>query len=293
MIYGKPGPGLQPVPRTGVVLVFTIGEFSKITGLTVKTLRFYHERGLLVPAWTDKDTGYRYYDFRQIDRARIITQLRGLEFSLEQISGILANCEDEADVLDFLERQRAVLEERMRQYRGIVTTLQKIIHNEREARMAMQNATFEVEEKTVGPLLIAGVRMTGRYSESGKGFAKIGRSLARHISGKCFLLHYDAEYKEGDADFETCMPVRKGKVVEGITVRELPGGHCVTLLHKGPYQELGRSYAKVLAYVKKKGYESVLPTREVYLKGPGMIFKGNPKNYLTEIQMFVKEQKAP
>jgi DNA-binding transcriptional MerR regulator/DNA gyrase inhibitor GyrI len=272
--------------------VFTIGEFSKFTGLTVKTLRFYHDRGLLIPAWVDDQTGYRYYDFRQIDKARIITQLRSLEFSLEQINEMLANCEDEADILTFLERQRTVLEERMRQYRGIVTTLEKIIHNEREARMAMQNSTFDVEEKAVDTLLIAGVRMKGRYCESGKGFAKIGKSLGRYISGKCFLLHYDNEYKEDDADFEACMPVRKGKLVDGISVRELRGGRCVTLLHKGHYEELGRSYAKILAYIKEKRYEIVMPTREVYLKGPGMIFKGNAKNYLTEIQILVKDQQA-
>jgi effector-binding domain-containing protein len=36
--------------------------------------------------------------------------------------------------------------------------------------------------------------------------------------------------------------------------------------------------------VKEKGYTVVSPTREVYLKGPGMIFKGNPRKYVTEIQ---------
>jgi DNA-binding transcriptional MerR regulator/effector-binding domain-containing protein len=272
--------------------VFPIGEFSTITGLTVKTLRFYHDRGLLVPAWVDDQTGYRYYDARQIDKARIITQLRSLEFSLEQIHEMLANSEDEADILGFLERQRTVLEERMRQYQGIVTTLERIINNEKEARMAMQNSTFDVEEKTVDTQLIAGVRMKGRYSESGKGFAKIGKPMGRYISGKCFLLHYDNEYKEEDADFEACMPVRQCQLVDGISVRELPGGRCVALRHKGPYEELGRSYAKVLAYIKEKGCEIVMPTREVYLKGPGMIFKGNPKNYLTEIQILIKHQQT-
>ena len=132
--------------------------------------------------------------------------------------------------------------------------------------------------------------MKGRYQECGKGFAKIGKSLGWYISGKCFLLHYDAEFKEGGADFEACMPIRKGKAVEGISVRELPGGRYVSLLHKGPYEELARSYAKIMAYIKERGYEIVMPTREVYLKGPGMIFKGNPKNYLTEIQILIKER---
>jgi effector-binding domain-containing protein len=62
----------------------------------------------------------------------------------------------------------------------------------------------------------------------------------------------------------------------------------VSLLHKGPYQELGRSYAKILQYVKSHGCELEVPCREVYLKGPGMIFTGNPQKYLTEIQMLLK-----
>ena len=84
------------------------------------------------------------------------------------------------------------------------------------------------------------------------------------------------------------MPVRKCKDADGISVRELPGGRCLALLHKGPYEELSRTYAKIMAYVKEKGCNIVMPTREVYLKGPGMIFRGNPKKYLTEIQMLVK-----
>jgi effector-binding domain-containing protein len=103
------------------------------------------------------------------------------------------------------------------------------------------------------------------------------------------LLHYDDEYREADADFEACMPVRRAAAArDGIDVRELAGGRCVSLLHKGPYDEMGRSYAVILKYVKDKGYRVSMPTREVYLKGPGMIFRGNPKNYLTEIQMVVE-----
>ena len=72
-------------------------------------------------------------------------------------------------------------------------------------------------------------------------------------------------------------------------MRELPGGRCVSLVHKGPYEQLGRSYARITQYIKEKGYTVALPTGEVYLKGPGMIFRGNPKNYVTEIQMVIEE----
>ena len=267
--------------------MYTIGEFSKITGLTVKTLRFYHDKGLLVPAYVDDRTGYRHYDIRQIDKARVITQLRGLDFTLVQIAELLANCDDQADILDFLERQQLLLEQKIRQFRGALDSLQQMIRQEKEARMTVQNSNFTVEEKTLSPLLIAGVRMQARYCDCGKGFSMIGKSFWRHIAGPAFLLHYDTEYKE-EADFEACMPIKKGKDVDGISVRELPGGRCVSLMHKGPYGEIGRSYAKLAACIKEKGYEIIMPTREIYIKGPGMIFKGNPMKYLTEIQMLVK-----
>lgn len=268
--------------------MLSIGEFSRITGLTVKTLRFYQEKGILVPAWIDEDTGYRYYGRQQIDKGRIISQLRALEFSLEQIAAMFAGCDDDARILDYLERQQLHIEDKLRLYRKIAGSLENIIHQEREALRVMQGAKFEVEEKDLPAQLIAGVRMKGRYSDCGKGFAQIGRSFGRAIAGKPLLLHYDTEYREDDADFEACMPVRKAKPAQGVSVRELAGGRCVSLLCKGPYEQLGRSYAKILGYIKDKGYEVVMPTREIYLKGPGMIFQGNPKNYLTEIQMLVK-----
>ena len=158
--------------------------------------------------------------------------------------------------------------------------------------MTIENSTFEVEEKLLEAMLIAGVRMQGKYSDCGKGFAQIGKSFGRYISGKPLCLYYDDEYRPNDANFEACMPIRKDKKVEGISVRKLPAGRCVSLLHKGPYNELGRSYAKILEYVKAKEYEIVMPTREVYLKGPGIIFKGNPKNYLTEIQLPINAEKV-
>jgi len=134
-------------------------------------------------------------------------------------------------------------------------------------------------------MLIAGLRMKGKYSECGTGFARLGKAVGRYICGKSLCLYYDGEYREDDADYETCFPIQKEVQVPGVSVRALPGGRCVALIHKGPYSALGRSYARILTHVREKGLNVVLPTREVYLKGPGMIFRGNPKKYLTEIQL--------
>jgi len=267
--------------------VYTIGEFSRITGLSIKTLRFYHEEGLLTPTSIDEQSGYRYYAPAKIEVADVITRLRALDLSLAEIAELLRSGDD-GDVLELLERRRIVIEQKLRQYRGIARSLDQLISRQKEERMLAQTALLTIEEKKLEPILIAAIRMRGRYCECGKAFGRIARHFGRYLAGRPFLLHYDTEYHENDANFEACFPIRQRKQVEGIDVRELPGGPCVALVHKGPYEELGRSYAKVFDYLNAKGYEVEMPTREVYLKGPGMIFKGNPKRYLTEIQLPLK-----
>jgi len=264
---------------------FTVGEFSKVTGLSVKTLRFYHEKGILPPTRIDDATSYRYYNAGAVERARIIIALREMDFSLESIAEILRDSEDDADLVNRLEVRKVQIAQRMAREREIIRALDQVIASERAAREALQSAAFRVKEKSLPEMLVAGYRMRGKYSECGKGFSKVARAVGRHIGGNAFCLYYDAEYKDEDADIETCFPIRKEVKADGISVRLLPPTRTLTLLHRGPYPELGRSYERLLRSAEERGCEVSLPTREVYLKGPGLIFRGNPKNYLTEIQL--------
>ena len=271
--------------------MYSIGEFSRISGLTIKTLRFYHERGLLEPAAVDPQSGYRYYDARSLELAYAIAALRKLEFSLDDIVVILAECGDDQDTIDYLESHKRLLGEKLQHYRDLVDRIDRVIVHEREARetMKMHHESYEIEERFIDAQLVAGVRMKGKYSDCGIGFAKLGKRVGRYAKGKPLCLYYDGEYREDDADFEPCFPIRKEVTVDEVNVHSLPGVRCVTLIHRGPYETLSRSYARIMEYAKQKGYEIDLPTREVYLKGPGMIFKGNPKKYLTEIQLPIKD----
>src|SRR5262245_22225751 len=235
---------MSDVPRE----LFSIGEFSRITGITVKALRFYHDEGLLVPTLVDPQTGYRYYAEPMIERARVITYLLGLEFPLDQIREILKDASDDQRLLSAMEKHKAEIENRIRQLRGVVRSLDQFIFEHREAKTMSANPANDVTEKPVAPMLIAAVRMKGRYSDCGEGFAKIGRSFGRHISGPAMLLHYDSEYKEDDADFEACMPVKQSKSVDGVDVRQLSGCTCVCLIHHGPYDQMGPSYEKAIKY---------------------------------------------
>jgi DNA-binding transcriptional MerR regulator len=221
--------------------VFTIGDFSKVTGLTVKTLRFYREKKLLAPSCVDDQTGNRYYDRSKIETALVIAHLRSLDLSLEEIGEILRTARDDADLLEVMNRQKAVLGAKLRRYREVVRSLDQFLNQEEQARRIMTQTSFQIEEKSTGPMRVAAIRLKGRYAACGAAFGRISKRFGRHIRGKPLLLHYDAEFREDDADFEAYLPIQGGQPVDGISVRELPGGRCVPLLHKGPYEHLGRS----------------------------------------------------
>src|SRR3954465_1113462 len=93
------GAGLSLAGRVqtgGVAAGLTIGEFSRITRLSIRTLRRYHEAGLLEPAHVDAQSGYRYYTLDQIPAAQVIHRFRELDMPLREVAKLLAVTDPDA-----------------------------------------------------------------------------------------------------------------------------------------------------------------------------------------------------
>jgi DNA-binding transcriptional MerR regulator len=130
--------------------MFTIGEFSRLTGLTVKAIRFYHEAGLLEPTCVDDQTGYRYYDASKIELARTIGFLKELDFSLAEIRDLLPESAGGSGLTAALERQRATIDERIRRLKKARRSLDEFLQAQREGqKMLTTQATFQCEEKAL------------------------------------------------------------------------------------------------------------------------------------------------
>jgi len=268
-----------------------IGQFSRITGLTLKTIRLYHEKELLPPSWVDRESGYRYYTERDVERARIIADLKELDLPLDEIKGLLEGYSDDTGVLRFLETQRARIEARRDNLGRVARRLDELIRAERDAAELARTAPREVVAKDLPPVLVAGLRWRGRYAETGAMLGRVCRHYGRYAIDAPLNLYYDEEHKEEDADVESCIPVRTVSEAPGFTVHTLAGGQALSLLHRGPYSELSRSYTRIMSAMQERGAEGCGPVREIYRKGPGMLFKGNPRSYLTEIQILVAERR--
>jgi DNA-binding transcriptional MerR regulator/DNA gyrase inhibitor GyrI len=265
---------------------YTIGEFSQVARLTVKALRFYQEQGLLMPSRVDGETGYRFYDDSRLPRAEAISWLRGLDFTVQEIKDMLAGAvEEDSDLAAFLQRKSEEIARKAEHHRRVKREIDLFLAREKE--IAMLKLKNTIEEKTLPDVLIAGLRFRGRYEEVGVKLGALGRLVGRVIGGAPFTLYYDPEFKEEDADMEVAFPVKKAVRAQGVSSRVLPGGRAVTLVHRGPYGEIGRTYGRVFDHLAERGLKPSQPPRELYLKGPGMLFPGNPKKYLTEVQVIV------
>jgi len=219
----------------------------------------------------------------------VISLLRQMMFSLDEIKNILLSGGDDSDAISFLEHHKNRLENKIREMKEARLSISRLIENEKEAKVLLSQNNYAIEEKTLPSQLVAGIRIKGKYSDCSQSFSRLGRAMGWNIAGKPLNLYFDAEYKDEKADFESCFPVKRRKTVAGINLRNLEGGRAVTLLHRGPYDRIGATYAKIFSYINEKGFEVIIPSREIYLKGPGMIFKGRPTHYLTEVQVLISK----
>lgn len=268
---------------------YSIGEFSQMTRASVKALRLYHEKGVLIPDFVDPESGYRYYSQDQIGEARVVANLKDLGFSLAEIKDVLDSCEEDGDLISRLQEKRRELEKRMSRFQDSISDIELVLSGRLSAWLEGDSGE-SIVEKRLPTVLLAGHRMCGRYSDAGKGFRILGRRAGRQLVGKPMCLYFDGEYRESDANFEPCFEVKQVVEHADLHCREMPGGDALTLMYEGPYERLHESYAKLFAEVKRRELDIACPTREVYHKGPGMILRGNPNRYLTEIQFLVRQR---
>ncbi|WP_234121534.1 MerR family transcriptional regulator [Clostridium hydrogenum] len=264
--------------------MYKIGEFSKITGLTVKTLRYYDEENIIKPSYRNEENGYRYYSQDDFKKSQLICVLRNFEFSIAEIKDVIENFQNEDDLSYFLEEKKKIIEEKMRREKELLKNIDLYIKPEGKEVNWMN---YKVEIKSIEAVLVASIRFKGKYSDVGNYIGKIYKAVKGNASGSPLNCYYDDEFKE-EADIELCVPISKMIKSDAVTVRELPKINAICVTHKGSYENLNKAYKAIFDYAKENGLECGLPSREIYEKGPGMIFKGNPNNYITHVIVPIK-----
>ncbi|MCW6109100.1 GyrI-like domain-containing protein [Clostridium sporogenes] len=150
---------------------------------------------------------------------------------------------------------------------------------------------YDIEIKTMEPIKVASMRYEGPVDKAGKYFPKIFRAIKGKANGAPFICYHKVDQKTGIADLELCIPTSVTPNGKGISLKEIPPTKAVCLTHIGSYDTLMMAYDAIRIYIESNDLAEQVqpPWREVFIKGPGLIFKGDAKKYITEIVFPIKD----
>ena len=262
-----------------------IGEFSKLSRVSIRMLRHYDEIGLLHPAAIDPFTGYRSYSEDQLPTVGRITALRDMGFGLTTIGELLASRGDP----EALERQ---LEARRRDLLAELADIQRRLRllDTAQARLRKDDSTMEytVNRKTLPQRQAACLRMTiPAYDREGDLWHLMMKETAPlHLQPDdpcyCSVVFHDGEYKERDVDVEAQKTVLGTYPdTEHVTFRTLPPVTFASTTFQGPYDKIGEANTAVAAWIRDNGYTYAGPSFNIYHVSPHET--DNPEEFITEV----------
>ncbi|MFJ9855598.1 MerR family transcriptional regulator [Streptomyces sp. NPDC101150] len=245
-----------------------IGDFSRATHMTVKTLRHYHEIGLLEPADVDPQTGYRRYSAEQIPTAQVVRRFRDLGMPLEEIRTILT-ASDVATRNRHISAHLRRLEEELGRTQRAVAALHDLLTPPASADAPA------IELRSVGAVQAAAITAMVEAQDAGTWFQGALGELFATVAGQglretgpaggvyadeLFTLH------RGLATvYVPCNgPIRPLGRVEPLHV---PAAELAVIEHCGPPSEVDRAYGALAAYVSRHALAVDGPLREYYLIG--------------------------
>ena len=265
--------------------LYKIGMFAAMNHVTVKTLRFYEEQGLLMPALIHPDTGYRYYTLSQMAVLHQITALKLAGFKLEEI----ANINSGADEIAVLLKTTAELLEKIADITRQIAVVDGYLAKKKTG------LSSPILIKTIPETTVAFMRIRlesydclfDRMPEMGALMEKAGCECA--LPEYCFTAYPEPGYKDGDIPVEICESVVEAKKEIGdLKFKTMPEIQAACVFHKGSYRTFSESYETVLRYIEENGYEIAGEIRESYIDG--VWNKDDESWWLSEIQVPVRRK---
>lgn len=247
--------------------MLTISQFSKISQVPTKTLRYYDEVEILKPERVDEENNYRYYSIKQLETIFLIKRLRTYECTIYEIKQYLNN---KINLHELLENKKKDINSQITKY----SSLQSIIELEISAlaeggKFMLKNAEKNIQIVDSPELNVFSIRKeinTPNFSElmnevydklNAKGFTQVGAPLT---------IYHSPEYTPEKYDTEVCIPVQE------ITkdTRIMKPNKCAMYHFVGVYSDMPMAYASLASWIDEKGFTIDGPAFEIYLTDPAI-----------------------
>ena len=267
-----------------------IGEFSQMMQVTVKTLRHYEQRGLLLPDEVDEWTGYRYYTLDQMQRLNNIRDLQRLGFSLDEIKELYEDDSHNPSIRQLTSKIR----ETEQQLRTLIDRRTKLLNWRNSLKEIKTMEKFSIQ--ALPEIIVASHReVIPSYESIGEMCCnKIGPEMQRlgckcPPPGYCFTIEHNKEYQPTDIDIEYCEQVedmgQDSTIIQFKKLEAVPTAICMK--HYGPYDRFYESYTELFKYIEEQGYKIIDCPRCCYIDG--IWNQVDPEKWLSIIQVPVEK----
>ena len=260
--------------------LYKIGMFAQMNHITIKTLRFYEEQGLLLPAYVDGENGYRYYTMNQMADIQRITALKQAGFTLDDIKLINQG----ADTAYLLSTKKAALLKKIAELTSQIAVI--------DGYLSGPAGTLDapVLIRTIPAVTVASMKKRiDSYDELFSLMPEMGAEMERlgcrcALPEYCFTHYLEPGFRDEHILIETCEAVTEKKEDSALVkFRELPEITAACIFHKGSYSNFSESYAAILRFIEENGYKICGNIRENYIDG--IWNKDREEDWLSEIQI--------
>lgn len=243
-----------------------IRQFARLAQVSVRTVRFYDQRGLLPAAWVDPWNGYRYYTLEQLDRLRAILMLKRFGCSLDEIATLLHAATTPSQRLTALLRKRSVVQQALAEQQRHLAELDAHIHHLTEEHPMPEPS---VVIKTIAALHVATIETSIGLDEPLEMLTPALRRLPQSEL-PCLAVWADQDRDIGETHMRVLLaaPVSSATVLSPVAqLHDLPGvSLAACTLHRGAARSLGQSYARLHHWCADQGYRVTGPSRTVFLR---------------------------
>lgn len=269
-----------------------IGDFSKLSRISIRMLRYYDEMGLLTPKTTDAFTGYRYYGEDQLPIAARIASLRDMGFGIAPIGEILRSCDDPAALAALLAVKRAEVRAEAEETQRRLLLLETAIDRLRKDKNMIH---YDVTLKTIPQRYVVSVRQVVPAYDQEHILWRLMMEETAPLNMKCAenclstAIFHDEGYKERDVDIEIQACV-KGTYpdTEHVKFKTVPPVEVASVTYQGSYEQLPGVNQAMAAWVNDNGYDFNGPMFCIYHVSPAQT--DNPEELVTEVCYPVKRK---
>ncbi|PGC53334.1 MerR family transcriptional regulator [Bacillus toyonensis] len=264
--------------------MFKIGDFSKLSSISIRMLRHYDKVELLQPVKVDEQSGYRYYSAAQLKKVNQIQTFKDMGFNIATIKKII-ECDNMDSIKEqFLNRSTQIKED----MNNLQKQLRLLGNSMKTMREDVVEMNYHVSIKEIPERNVATVRkVIPSYNCEGDLWSILMQEIhmknisMAHPSYSIAVFH-DQEYKENDVDIEIQLNILgKHENTKDVHFPKIEPIKVASITVSGSYEQMTNVNEAAAKWIETEGYELAGPMFNIYHVSPAM--ETDPNKWVTEV----------